>query len=246
MDPEAYVVIFVAIAVGSFGKALTGFGLPLIAIPVMASVIGVETAVVTMVLPSTVSNIWLVWTHRRQAKAIQGLWPTLVAGACGIFAGTWILSALDERALSLILAGWIAVYLLSLLVRGGVHIPMAKGKYLSPPVVLVAGGVQGATGIAGPIVAPFFHAFRLEPPAYVFVISVVFLVFGFSQFAAMSTLGLFTMDRIIGGLIALVPVVIATPLGIRLSRTISRRAFDICIILILLGMGTLLIWRAFS
>jgi uncharacterized membrane protein YfcA len=246
MALEAYVVIFIAIAVGSFGKAVTGFGLPLIAIPVMAPFIGVETAVVTMVIPSTVSNIWLVWTHRRQAKAVDGLWPTLAAGACGIFAGTWILSSLDERALSLILAGWIALYLLSLAVRGGIRIPAKQSRYFSPPVVLVAGSVQGATGIAGPIVAPFFHAFRLEPTAYVFVISVVFLVFGFAQFAAMSSFGLFTTERIVGGLIALVPVVIATPFGIRLSRRISRRAFDVCIIVILVAMGLRLVWRAFA
>jgi uncharacterized membrane protein YfcA len=246
MAPDAYAIIFVAIAVGSFGKALTGFGLPLIAIPVMAPFIGVETAVVTMVIPSTVSNVWLVWTHRRQARAIDGLWPTLVAGACGIFAGTWILSRLDERTLSLILAGWIAVYLLSLAFRGGIRIPIATGRYLSPPVVLVAGGVQGATGIAGPIVAPFFHAFRLEPTAYVFVISVVFLVFGMAQFAAMSSFGLFNLERVVGGLIALVPVVIATPFGIRLSRRISRRAFDACIIVILLAMGARLVWRGLT
>jgi hypothetical protein len=246
MAVEAYAVIFLAIAVGSFGKALTGFGLPLIAIPVMAPFVGVETAVVTLVIPSTVSNIWLVWIHRHQARAIEGLWPTLVAGACGIFAGTWVLSSLDERALSLILAGWIGVYLISLLFRGGVRIPAARSGYLSPPVVLVAGGVQGATGIAGPIVAPYFHAYRLEPTAYVFVISVVFLVFGLSQIAAMSSLGLFTKERLIGGLIALIPVVVATPFGIRLSRRISRRAFDVCIVVILLAMGARLVWRGLA
>jgi hypothetical protein len=246
MAVEAYAIIFVAIAVGSFGKALTGFGLPLIAVPVMAPFIGVETAVVTLVIPSTVSNIWLVWTHRREALAIQGLGPTLAAGLCGAFAGTWLLSRLDERALSLILAGWIAAYLASLALRGGLRVSRRRSRWLSPPVVLVAGGVQGATGIAGPIVAPYFHALGLAPTTYVFVISVVFMSFGAAQISAMAAFGLFTPERLIGGLIALVPVAIATPFGIRLSRRVSRRVFDACIIAILVAMGARLLWKGLA
>jgi uncharacterized membrane protein YfcA len=110
-------------------------------------------------------------------------------------------------------------------------------------VVFVAGGVQGATGIAGPIVAPYFHALRLGPTTYVFVISVVFMSFGVAQISAMGAFGLFTMERLIGGLIALLPVVIATPFGIRFSRRISRRVFDGCIIAILIVMGARLLWN---
>ena len=43
MPVESLIVVVAALALGAVGKAITGFGLPLVAVPVMAAFIGVET-----------------------------------------------------------------------------------------------------------------------------------------------------------------------------------------------------------
>ena len=58
MSIESLAVVIAALLVGTLGKAITGFGLPLFAVPAMAAFIDVQTAVVVMVLPSTLSNVW--------------------------------------------------------------------------------------------------------------------------------------------------------------------------------------------
>ena len=60
MSIESLAVVIAALLVGTLGKAITGFGLPLFAVPAMAAFIDVQTAVVVMVLPSTLSNVWLM------------------------------------------------------------------------------------------------------------------------------------------------------------------------------------------
>ncbi len=61
---EIWAIIGVSLAIGGLSKGLTGLGLPAFAIPVMAMFIGVERAVVMLVIPSIVLNGQLVWSHR--------------------------------------------------------------------------------------------------------------------------------------------------------------------------------------
>lgn len=246
MSLESIIVIFVALAIGSIGKAVTGFGLPLVAIPVAAVFIGVETAVVVLVIPSTLTNIWLMWEHRARAAAIDSLWLTLLAGPVGIVIGTWLLSELDDKVLSLVMAGWIAVYLLNLLYKGGVRVPYHLARYLSPPVTFVAGVCQGATGVAGPIIVTYLHGLRLPAGTLVFMIALIFLTFGPTQIVAMIGFGLFTEERLWLSLLALIPVVLTMPLGLRLARVINRRVFDASIIVMLVLTGLKLAWDGFS
>ena len=56
-----------AIGIGALAKGITGVGLPILAVPVLASFTSVEEAVVLMVLPSIAANGWLVVTHRKWA-----------------------------------------------------------------------------------------------------------------------------------------------------------------------------------
>ena len=246
MSYEALAVIFLALAVGSLGKAIAGFGLPLIAIPVMAPYLGVENAVVVMVIPATMTNAWLGWEHRAETAAVANLWPALAVGLAGIVAGTWLLSELDDRILALIMACWIAVYLASLLFKGAIRIPLAQRRFLTPIVVLLGGLSQGATGIAGPIVVTYLHALKLAPRAHVFAVSAIFLSYGLCQMVAMSGFGMFTEERLIQSLIALVPVAAMTWIGIRIGRVISRRVFDACVVVLLIAMGARLAWKGFT
>ena len=246
MSVESIIVIFIALAVGSIGKAITGFGLPLIAIPVAAAFIDVETAVVVMVIPSSLTNLWLLWEHRASAGKIDRFWPMLAAGVCGIVLGTWLLSELNENVLSLLMAFWIAVYLLNLSFRGGIRLPVHLARHLSPPVNFVAGIFQGATGIAGPIIVTYLHALRLAPGHHVFVVSAIFLSFGAAQVTSMATLDLFSLDRLWLSLMALIPVVLTMPLGLRLGRVIDRKAFDATVIVLLIGTGGKLVWNGIA
>src|SRR5918997_1360368 len=105
-------VILIAMAVGSFIKGVTGSGLPEIAIPVMATFIGVEPAVVIMAIPGVVTNTWLLLTHRHHRGDTRDLPVLLATGIAGAVLGTWLLKSLDNQVLSLVLAGVIILYVI--------------------------------------------------------------------------------------------------------------------------------------
>ncbi|MFB3078462.1 MAG: TSUP family transporter, partial [Lysobacterales bacterium] len=100
-----------AIGIGALAKGITGVGLPILAVPALASLTSVEEAVVLMVLPGIAANGWLVVTHRKWAVLRHHGGFLLLGLAGGVF-GTWLLSSLDDRWLKLILAVWLGVYLI--------------------------------------------------------------------------------------------------------------------------------------
>jgi len=224
-----------AIGIGALAKGITGVGLPILAVPVLASFTSVEEAVVLMVLPSIAANGWLVVTHRKWAvlREHRGF---LLFGLAGGLLGTWLLSVLDEHWLKLILAIWLGVYLLQYFSKQSYDRYFSGRGGLGSLLGVTAGTIQGASGISSPIVAPYFHANGLVRETYAFATASTFLLFTFAQIAAMSRLELLTTERLMIGLIAVVPTLLFTQLGIRWSRSISEKAFHNILLTLFVAM----------
>jgi uncharacterized membrane protein YfcA len=246
IDTVDLVVIFAAIAVGAFIKGATGGGLPQIAIPVMAVFLGVEHAVVVMAIPGVVANGWLVWSHRAEAPHTRHLPGMLAAGVVGSVAGTMLLHSLDGRILSAVLAVVIVGYIVLALTKPGFTIPARVTRVASPPVGLVAGGLQGATGISGPLLTTYLHGFGLAPRAYVFALSTLFFVFSTVQAITLAGVGLYTPTRLLESLLALVPILLALPLGSRAARRLSRATFQRVILVLLAASVVSLLHDTFT
>lgn len=244
MSVEPVVIIFLAIALGAFAKGLTGIGLPLIGIPVLAGFLGAEHAVVVMTIPVFVSNIWIVWSYRKLAVSIPGLPLALAAAAVGTVFGTYTLASLDDRTLSYILIGWIAAYLANLLLNPDFRLEGKAARRASPVIATLAGVSQGATGMSGPVIATWIHSYRLANEAYVFGVSVMFLCISVIHVLGVSAAGLMDQARLMQGLIAVIPVVIFVPLGMRMTKLVSARLFNRMIIALVIAMEIKLIWQA--
>jgi uncharacterized protein len=245
-EPLDLVVIVVAIAVGAFIKGATGGGLPQIAIPVMAVFLGVEHAVVVMAIPGVVANGLLVWSHRAEAARTRHLPAMVAAGIVGSVVGTMLLKSLDGRVLSGVLAVVILGYIVLALARPGFTLPARVTRVGSAPVGLVAGGLQGATGISGPLLTTWLHGFGLPPRTYVFAISTLFFVFSTVQAITLAGVGLYSPSRLLESLLALLPILLALPLGVRAARRLSAQTFQRVILVLLAASVVSLIHDTFA
>ena len=243
MSIEPVIIIFLAIALGSFAKGLTGIGLPLVGIPVVAGFLGVQHAVVVMTIPVFVSNVWIVWAYRERLREIPGLPMALGAAAAGVLVGTTILATLDDRVLTYMMIAWIAAYLINLLLNPDFRLEGETARRAAPVIAALAGISQGATGMSGPVVATWIHSYRLRKEAYVFGVSVMFLGISVVHIAAVSGAGLMDQTRLLQGLIAVIPTVIFVPIGMRLTRAISQKLFNRLIVGLVIVMECKLIWQ---
>ncbi len=239
------VIIAIAITVGAFIKGATGGGLPQVAIPVMAVFIGVERAVVLMAIPGVLSNGWLVWTLRDVRRQTRDLPMLLATGVVGAVIGTVLLKSLDGRILSAVLAAVVVLYVAIALLHPGFTLSSGVTRVASPPVGLAAGGLQGATGISGPLVTTYLHGFGLLPRAYVFSLAVMFFVPAVVQTITLAAVGLYTQSRLVESLLALIPIAIALPLGSRAARRLSPATFQKITLVLVAASGLSLIHDAF-
>lgn len=236
------VVIVAAIAVGAFVKGATGGGLPQVAIPVMAPFLGVERAVVIMAIPGVVANGWLVWTHRGEADGTRDL-PALVGTSIvGAVIGTVALKTLDGQVLAGVLAAVIVCYIVVVLVHPGFRLPARLTRVTSPPVGLAAGGLQGSTGISGPLLTTYLHGYQLRPRAYVFSLATLFFVGAVVQTVTLVAVGLYTGPRLVESLLTLVPIALFLPAGTAAARRLSPATFQ-RIVLVLVAASAVSLMR---
>ena len=233
MGLDELAVVLVAVSFGGLVKGVTGMGLPPIAIPIIAIFVGVEEAVVIMAIPGVVSNVWLVVEHRAGLPSVRNL-PILVgAGTIGVVIGTFLLIELDERPLQLAVAATISVYLTVSLLRPELRLSRRFAGMLVAPVGLATGVLQGAIGISSPVLASYLHALKLPQSQFVMTISMVWIIFAVLQTVAVASFGLLTADRVLAGLLALVPITIMLQVGIRVGRHLSTVAFHRLVALVM-------------
>lgn len=219
-------VIVAAIALGAFIKGATGGGLPQVAIPVMAPFLGVEHAVVIMAIPGVVANAWLVWSHRAHVGETRDLPSLVLATTLGAISGTIALKTLDGRVLSAVLAAVIVAYIVIALVHPGFRFTPRVTKVASPPVGLVAGGLQGSTGISGPLFTTYLHGYQLAPRAYVLSLGVLFCVGAVVQSVTLAFVGMYSAARLVESVVTLLPIALFLPLGARAAKRLSPATFQ--------------------
>jgi uncharacterized membrane protein YfcA len=233
--------VLAVISVGALVKGMTGLGLPLFAVPAIAMLTSVEEAVVLMIIPGLGSNIWLVLNHRRFSALLREHLPFLLAGFVGGIAGTFLLVAIDDRWLKLVLAAWLALYLIQY-VLGDIFKSVFQARGAGAALVgAAAGTIQGATGVSAHIVAPYFHNRHAAPEAYAFLVACAFLTFSLAQLSTAVSTQLFTPERLTVGLIALVPTLLFTRVGIALAGKISNIVFQRILLVVFLAMEMKLI-----
>jgi len=237
MDLQYYFIIFVALAAGGVVKGATGMGLPLVALPVLTAAFGLTHAIGLLVVPVLVSNLWQVtrlWGERT-APEMRFMPRFLISVGVGVVAGTWLLKTLPERWLILTLGILLLVYVVIRLARPAMIVGPDLAKRMGIPVGAAAGALNGATGISAPVGATFIHAMGLERDAHVFAVSMMFFVMGAVQLPAMFAAGLMQPEWVFEGALALIPILLAMPVGRALSKRMSRVAFD-RLILVFLGI----------
>lgn len=226
-------VVLGASFAGALVKGVTGMGFPVIAVPLIALVLGVEEAVVIVALPNLAANVYL-WAESRDARPqTRDLCLLVGFGIVGAVIGTVALVRLPEEPLLVGLAAMVLVFVVVFLRRPELTIDHRTARRGAPFVGTVVGLAQGAVGVSGPVVATWIHGYRLTPRAYVHSVTFIFGVTGFVQVVVLAVQGQFTASRLAGAAVAAVPVALATPLGLRLRSRLSGPQFGRVVLVVL-------------
>jgi len=244
-DAYSLSIILIGLAVGSFVKGLTGLGFPLVAIPFMATFLGAEHAIVVAQIPNMAANIWLFVSHRRELKVTPLRYDLLVPAAVTVVVGVWFLDLWEDRIVITLLAVCLGGFLILLAVKPNFKLDGMADKIITPIASLIGGFFQGVTGVSAPVFSTLIFSYRLKKESYVLYNAIVYGLFNVVQIATLIWLGMFTTERTVEGLLALIPLAIFQYLGMKAMGHISLRLFNGAVVAMLIVMEIKLIWDGF-
>ncbi|MCI0770584.1 MAG: sulfite exporter TauE/SafE family protein [Chloroflexi bacterium] len=218
-------VVVLATLAGSTVLASLGFGIGMVATPVLLLVLAPQTAVVMLNAVSVPVTGLLVWQTRRHLNVRDSL-PIILLGLAGALVGAYVLSTSGDRVLRLS----IVVLIILLAAATAFNPARLRGRVPYPKVVggligFFVGVMLGSLAIGGPLLVLFVlsrgwdrHSIRAFLSLYLFVIMV-------SATVGYIPAGLFTQERTMLTLVALPPALLGFWLGNRLAGRMNEGLF---------------------
>ena len=239
---EIAVIIATAVS-ASLIKSISGMGYPLIVLPVLALFIDIDQAIYIVAFSNFALNAVLAWNTRGHLHKSATLPGFLLGAVIGGALGALLLPLLSERALRLALVGIVAVFLVTRWRSPSFTLPKKTAENLARHIGVLAGVMQGATGISGPIVTPWFMSVGLSRQAFVGSITTVFAISGLAQMVVLAALGEFDRDVLVPGLLLVPVALLMLPLGVRLRDRVSGRVFDTMVVTLLAASAITILIR---
>ncbi|MGY3437306.1 TSUP family transporter [Marinovum sp. KMM 9879] len=187
------VIAMVAYLIGGVLKGALGFGLPILAIPVMTVTHSLPVALSVAILPTVATNIAQLWSFRAH-RGIAFLPVFLICGAVGLCLGGVALSQVNDAYIEIALGSMVLLYLASQLRPASGGHPARPER--APLFGFLAGVVHGSTGLSGLVGPPYLHSLNLARPAFVFAAGSMFTVFSLMQAPVLAALGLFEKEAV--------------------------------------------------
>jgi uncharacterized membrane protein YfcA len=237
-------VFFMLVMIGAFAvRSAAGFGAVLIAMPMLAFVLPVSTAVsVTTALTAITSVHQLSRGWRRVAWRHFAIMASY--SAIGIGVGLYFIQMLDEHALRRSLGVFLIFYSIYALTPTKASCTVsARWRGALAAGTGIAGGLLGTLFGAGvgPIYVVYFNALRLEREIFRVTMSTVVLLGGAARIAGYATLGFYEGSSIALIAIGLPLVVVGSWLGDRVIRRLNPQTFSWLVggLIFLSGIGLL-------
>ena len=228
----------------AFVKGAIGFGFPALATPLLALFLDLKTAVPVLVLPNIVMDGLqaarrgsLVATARRMAVL-------LLFGAFGTVIGTRLLIVLPARAATLVLGGFIIVFVGLNVARVAPRIPPGGERWCAPLAGLLAGVSGGLTNVPGTPLVLYFYALGMDKAEFVRSVAFTFLFYKLMQLGALVWFGLLDWPLFLASVGLTVVALGAFALGLRLQDRLEQVTFNRLVLGFLAALGLWLVIRA--
>jgi uncharacterized membrane protein YfcA len=239
-------VFYAAVLFGAFTvRSAAGFGAGLIAIPMLAFILPVSTAVSVATVLTTLSSVQLVSREWRQIA--WGKFAVIfLYSMVGIGLGLYFIQLLNEDILRKCLGVFLILYSIRALwtVDPARSVPKRWHGALGAGVGIVGGLFSALFGAgAGPIYVVYFDILRLEKAVFRATMSAVVLLGGLARIVGYESYGFYGRSTLTLLAVGLPVAIIGSWLGDRVVYRLSPRSFSRLIAAIILLSGVTLLIR---
>ena len=225
MDVTQLSIIAIAFLTAGVIKGAIGVGLPTTAIAILGLSLGLRDAVVVLIVPSLVANIWQIARGGELAALFRRFWLMNAMACIGIWLGTIILFRVDPKLLSGLLGIVIGGYAIMNLMSFRPTVTRGRESIWAPAVGFAAGMLTGTTGSLLMPVVVFLQALGLDKNRFVQAAGLSLLIGTVAWAAALYDPGAIDGPAVLLSSFALVPTLLGMLAGIWLRERISQELF---------------------
>lgn len=248
MEASLLIVLGVALVmfVASSAKGALGFGMPSIAVPLMASFIDIRVALALLTLSLVFSNVLLVADGSHSGAVLRRFWWIFPMIALGCALGATILARLPTEPLYLVV-GLVVLATVALNVAApSLRVPPRRERAVGLVMGFVGGLVGGMATLFGPPLMVYFTSLHLPKDYFVDTLATVLLFASFLVVASYLAVDILT-PRLLGlSALCLVPMVAGLWFGRFLRDRVPQALFRRAVLTMLFVAGINLVRRALA
>jgi hypothetical protein len=244
VDPAVVAVTFIGCLLGGFVKGVSGSGLPQIAVPLIALLTDVPTAIAVVQLPAMSINLFQARPQNHSAGELIRHWPVFLTLFFATIIGVSILKVATPALLFALTGGLTIAAAVFLAVTPEFCLPGRWRLGLGLPVAMVAGLAAGLSSLAGPILIPYLLALKLPKDLFVSTISICYLCVIVPTIASLLYWDIVIIDVFLFSILAIGPAILGMITGNRVRSYINDRQFRNIVIFMLILAAIGLVGKA--
>lgn len=233
-----------AFIAGGVVKGVLGIGLPLVVIPLLATVLDVPSAVALMTVPVLASNIQQMFQGKGVLWALKRFTTLIVPMLVATVIAAQFMAEVDFRTGSLVLGVIVVLFSLMQAFPLRTQLPARAERWGHPVAGVIAGFLGGLSNLFGPTLTMYLVALRLDRDEFIAATATIFTIGSSTLYITMAINGLLTLPSLGASAIATLPVLAGVAIGNRLRGRLPERMFRRALLLALAAIGLNLILGA--
>ena len=239
-DPTIVIVIILAVMAGGLIKGTIGFGMPMVALPLIAFAVPVTTAMILLCAPIFLTNFLQI--KFKQGISSYRFLPMFLFLVVGLIIGARLILEINLNTITQIIA--ILIIFAAVINCFGFKINNNINKKYERIITSLIGFGSGILGglstVYGPPMLAYLVAVDLPKEKFVRTVSTMYFIGSFPLYGSLIYYGFATKQDLIMSLLLIIPALIAQQIGTRVRDKINQKQFRNCILVTLVILGIML------
>ena len=238
-DPIIVIVIILAVMAGGLIKGTIGFGMPMVALPLIAFAVPVTTAMILLCAPIFLTNFLQI--KFKQGISSYRFLPMFLFLVVGLIIGARLILEINLNTITQIIA--ILIIFAALINCFGFKINNIKKiheRIITSFIGFGSGILGGLSTVYGPPMLAYLVAVDLPKEKFVRTVSTMYFIGSFPLYGSLIYYGFATKQDLIMSLLLIIPALLGQQIGTRIRDKINQKQFRNCILVTLVILGIML------
>ena len=235
-DPTIILIIILAVLAGGLIKGTLGFGMPMVALPIIAFTIPATTAMILLCAPIFLTNFLQI--KFREGISSYRFLPMFLFLVIGLIIGARLILEINLNTITQIIA--LSIIFAALVNCFGFKITNINDtheKIITSIIGFGSGILGGLSTFYGPPMLAYIVAVDLPKEKFVRTVSTMYFIGSFPLYGSLIYYGFASKEDLLFSIFLIVPAFLGQQIGTRIRDKINQKQFRISILITLIILG---------